>query len=222
MKVRCGFYLGVILLAQVGFAEVPPSNLLAEAKESLPRVIEDVFNGDKTSYGFTAGDELKDMSLGMPFRIHLISPSKIESYKKNDNVLTLANNSSPIWHCILLCKNQPRTLLTIGKENGKWQIVEMQSAFETEAINMLLQEHGQEGVVLFKFPALRQYLFHLPKTSKTNLNLISNLGEKKGEIKTQDRFILKSLDAKVAADQLKQRLKEKVKNVRKPELGGVQ
>jgi hypothetical protein len=153
------------------------SEVLADATTTLPRVLQAVLGPDKTSFGFAPGDQLSGITMTDPFRISIINASTLQEYESNRGVSTLGSFSAELWYSILLCDDQPRSLITIAKEGTKWAVVSLDPIPEVSDMYDLLKQYGNQGVQFMWFPALHRYLFHLPNDKHKNLTLIPSGGE---------------------------------------------
>ncbi|HEX3025166.1 MAG TPA: hypothetical protein VHP12_08140 [Chitinophagaceae bacterium] len=114
------------------YSEDNNSVILKEALECLPKVLNEIYSFDKTEYGFLQEDKIEDATLNDIFIIYTLKADKLNKYKKGDSIAVLIDDELKVRHSIVMCKTQPRAVVTIAKINGRYEIVELRALKEIE------------------------------------------------------------------------------------------
>lgn len=98
-----------------------PKEVLSAAEQGLTQ-FRDKVASQPTPYGFTSADEVKRVTLGEGFQVFYVDADKLANATSTADLLTLADPAQ-VWEFTLNLDGQPKSYLTIGQENGQYQVV---------------------------------------------------------------------------------------------------
>lgn len=178
--------LFVLILSSISMAEVPPQEVLNLANEEFKIWLEIPFNNNKLKYGFKEEDEIKDATLGVPFKIWNIKLQDLKNYNPEQAAISSiirdsikSRNSETIipfneeWYFPILFNNECRTLLVIHWQNNKWSVAELgmtELCSEIEKINSKYSD-----AIYYRFLPKYVYYFSIPSRASNNLTKIDFL-----------------------------------------------
>lgn len=119
-----------------GLETIPPAEAITAAEDGLPKYLDEINADGPTLYGFTNSKEVKEATLGNPYKVYTISNENIKNFTSNANLLSVLDTSYT-WYFTVASGGKDKTLLNVEYSKNTWQVVGIGSARWASDISLI-------------------------------------------------------------------------------------
>jgi hypothetical protein len=172
-----GLWLG--LGANSLWAQPAPPEVLNAASNGLPAFLASVSLGNRELYGFTNDTDLAQARLGVPLRVHTITPKALASHPVESTLAPLLSETV-LWYFPVLVGDETKAILVVDSMAGEWQAVSIGYAPLAQELHQIAKQWpagaGYHPRLVAAFSANRYY-FTVPEVDDHNLTPIVMPGQ---------------------------------------------
>jgi len=159
-------------LSGATFADTPPAEAIAAAEAGLQPFLELITPEDMNNFGLSPGDNISEASLGTPFQLYTITPTKLLDAGDDTPVNSLITPTGN-WFFPVVLEGRYRSILTVTEMDGEWEAVGIGKTPLAEQLQEVGKQwpksRGYDPVLIIIFQA-NSYFFTVPQVDDYNFN----------------------------------------------------
>ena len=117
----------LLLFALPAAAQQAPRCVLDAARSGLPAFLDQIPPGSEADYGFGSGEEVRQATLGEPYRLHVVEPRAVLDFVPGTPVSKLISATS-LWYFPVEVAGRATAFLVVEHEGSRCEAVSLGQA----------------------------------------------------------------------------------------------